>query len=139
MSWQNAWVYLYGVKMRQVPIKPFLILATPFNRRADQHAKIINTFVARRVNSSPCFDPPPVNCELNRLIRARMPSCIPGSRRNLPLFSRRVHPLQRRSQKDADGEIGTPFPPRSSWIGCILPCVCCSFWIIWQAITVAIW
>src|SRR5450631_1219404 len=68
-----------------------------------------------------------------------MPSCIPGSKRNLPPFSNSVHPLQKRFQKGDDGKIGTHFQRQSSSIECILPCACCSFWIIWRAIIVTIW
>src|SRR6266699_3314601 len=50
MCRQNEWVYLYGVKMRRVPIRPFLILAPLFNQRAYLHARIINTFVATPAN-----------------------------------------------------------------------------------------
>src|SRR5438105_2688649 len=75
----------------------------------------------------------------NRLIRVPMPSCIPGSSRNWPPFSRRVHPPQQRFQKSDGGRTGTRFPQPSSWIACTRPYVCGLFWITWQDITVAIW
>jgi hypothetical protein len=50
MCWQNAWVYLYGVKMRRAHIRPFLIQAMLFNQRADLHTKTTSIFVATPAN-----------------------------------------------------------------------------------------
>jgi len=136
MCWPNDWVSLCGVKTRRVRIKPFLIPATRSNRRVYLHTRLTSIFVGRPANSSPCFDPPLVNCEPSRLSRAPMPSCIPGSSRNWLPSSRPVPPPRKRFQRGSDGKIGTHFQLQSNSIGCTLPCGCCSFWITWQAITV---
>ncbi len=115
------------------------IPVTLFSQRACQHTRIISIFVGKPRNCSPCFDPPLVNCELNRSNKAPMPSCTPGSSRNWLPFSSSVHPPQQRFQKGDGGRIGTRFPQLNNWIACTRPYVCCSFWIIWQDITVAIW